>query len=250
MLAGDDHHYARYFNKEHRLNLITSGGGGAYLAPTHQLHNEINVPWMSSTGATHLLNFTLNGAPATDDASATNKRREPRPESLFPRRTISQRLSWLVLLFPLWNPTFCFALGVLYWLMSWFYTTANVRPPRAPEGSKMAVEDLLRDGAGVGLGDRLYYLLAAGREQPAFALVALLVLAMLYFFLAGAKKPRTRMIEGGLHWAVHMLAMSVLTQFLLQWDPAATLASKLSGSQLAGYLAGGPCSRWPSTRWS
>ena len=130
ILAGDDHHYARYFNNDHRLNLITSGGGGAYLAPTHQLHNTIRVPWMSSTGHPHLLKFTLNGAPATDDTSVANPRHEPRPQSLFPRRSISQRLSWLVLGFPLWNPTFCFALGFFYWLMGWFYTTASVRPAR------------------------------------------------------------------------------------------------------------------------
>ena len=151
ILAGDDHHYARYFNNDHRLNLITSGGGGAYLAPTHQLHNTIRVPWMSSTGHPHLLKFTLNGAPATDDTSVANPRHEPRPQSLFPRRSISQRLSWLVLGFPLWNPTFCFALGFFYWLMGWFYTTASVRPARSPDGTTKRIEDILQrvrlDGA-------------------------------------------------------------------------------------------------------
>jgi hypothetical protein len=123
--------------------------------------------------------------------------------------------------------------------MSWFYTTASVRPPRSPEGSKVEIDDLLRDDGWTDLGDRLYSLLAAGREQPAFAFVGLLVLAMLYFFLAGAKKPRTRIIEGGVHWAVHMLAMSMLTQALLIWDPAAMLASSLSRSQLVGYIGQG-----------
>lgn len=239
VLAGDDHHYARYFSKDHRLNLITSGGGGAYLAPTHQMPNEIHVPWMSSTGTVHRLKFTLNGAPATDDASVANPRREPRPESLFPRRTISQRLAWLVLLFPLWNPTFCFALGIFYWLMSWFYMTAYVRPLRSPEGSRMAIEDLMRDGGSIGLGDRIYYLFAAGREQPAFAGVGLLVLGLLYFFLAGARRPGTRAAEAGVHWAVHMLAMSFLAQLMLIWDPAGTIAGKILGSSLGGYFGRG-----------
>ena len=217
LIAGDDHHYARYFNNKHRLNLITSGGGGAYLAPTHQLHRQITVPWMATDGHPHLLNFRLNGAPATDDTSVANPRREPRPESLFPRRSISQRLSWLVLLFPLWNPTFCLALGFLYWLMAWFYTTATVRPPRSPPGTMLRIEDVLRRGDGsIDFWDRIYYLFAAGREQPAFAVVGLLVLALLYKFLAGARKPGTRAVEAGLHWAVHMLAMSVLTQVMLR----------------------------------
>ena len=214
ILAGDDHHYARYFNNDHRLNLITSGGGGAYLAPTHQLHNTIRVPWMSSTGHAHLLKFTLTGAPATDDTSVANPRHEPRPQSLFPRRSISQRLSWLVLGFPLWNPTFCFALGFFYWLMGWFYTTASVRPVRSPDGTTKRIEDIFSESDWMGLGDRIYYLFAAGREQPAFAVVGLLVLAMLYAFLAGAKKPAVRAVEAGGHWAIHMLAMSVLAQVM------------------------------------
>lgn len=214
IIAGDDHHYARYFNKEHRFNLITSGGGGAYLAPTHQLRNKIDVPWMDAGGDPHLLPFTLNGAPSTDDQAAANPRREARPESLFPRRSISQRLSWLVLLFPLWNPTFCFALGIFYWLMAWFYSTASVRPYGATEGTSRRIEDILGDSDWMGLGERIYYLFAAGREQPAFAVVALLILAMLYQFLAGSKKPSFRAVEAGGHWAIHMLAMSVLAQVM------------------------------------
>jgi hypothetical protein len=42
MVSGDWHHYARYSNAEREL--ITCGGGGAYLYPTHQLPETIEVP--------------------------------------------------------------------------------------------------------------------------------------------------------------------------------------------------------------
>ena len=42
MVSGDWHHYARYSNADREL--ITCGGGGAYLYPTHQLPDTIQVP--------------------------------------------------------------------------------------------------------------------------------------------------------------------------------------------------------------
>ena len=42
MLSGDWHHYARYTGEEREL--ITCGGGGAYLSATHRLPEEIQVP--------------------------------------------------------------------------------------------------------------------------------------------------------------------------------------------------------------
>ncbi|MGK5677886.1 metallophosphoesterase [Actinoplanes sp. URMC 104] len=42
MVSGDWHHYARYGNADREL--ITCGGGGAYLYPTHQLPETIEVP--------------------------------------------------------------------------------------------------------------------------------------------------------------------------------------------------------------
>jgi len=42
MISGDLHHYARYSGPDREL--ITAGGGGAYLYPTHELPAEITVP--------------------------------------------------------------------------------------------------------------------------------------------------------------------------------------------------------------
>ncbi|MGC5332103.1 metallophosphoesterase family protein [Micromonospora sp. DT62] len=42
LISGDLHHYARYAGPDRQL--ITCGGGGAYLYPTHQLPERIEVP--------------------------------------------------------------------------------------------------------------------------------------------------------------------------------------------------------------
>ncbi|MGE0853071.1 MAG: hypothetical protein AB7O44_26245 [Hyphomicrobiaceae bacterium] len=45
VIAGDWHHYARYYAHELDTHFITSGGGGAFLHPTHILKNSIAVRW-------------------------------------------------------------------------------------------------------------------------------------------------------------------------------------------------------------
>jgi hypothetical protein len=44
MLSGDLHHYARYAQSDIGRQLITCGGGGAYMAATNHLPEEITVP--------------------------------------------------------------------------------------------------------------------------------------------------------------------------------------------------------------
>ncbi len=45
VIAGDWHHYCRYYAHELDVHFITSGGGGAFLHPTHVLKNNISVRW-------------------------------------------------------------------------------------------------------------------------------------------------------------------------------------------------------------
>lgn len=49
MLSGDLHHYSRYATEDGSRQLITCGGGGAYLSGTHQLPDEITCPHPEST---------------------------------------------------------------------------------------------------------------------------------------------------------------------------------------------------------
>ena len=134
VIAGDWHHYTRYYNADQRFNVITSGGGGAYLAPTHILKPKLHVPWEVETEAGDRqeieLDFVLNGPTSTSDEAAADKT-SPRPESVFPPRRVSRALSWRVpFQFPFFNAPFWLALGVFYWLLSWMYSTAIITPPQ------------------------------------------------------------------------------------------------------------------------
>src|SRR5581483_9724880 len=77
MISGDLHHYARYTGPEREL--ITAGGGGAYLYPTHDLPEEIEVP------------------PPASLARKASPKRTYRLASTYPSRSRSRALSWGVL---------------------------------------------------------------------------------------------------------------------------------------------------------
>ena len=94
MISGDLHHYARYSGPEREL--ITAGGGGAYLYPTHDLPEEIEVP------------------PPASLARKASPKRTYRLTTTFPSRSRSRAMSWGVLWrLPRRNPTFLAFLGVL-----------------------------------------------------------------------------------------------------------------------------------------
>ncbi len=44
ILTGDRHHYAHYAEIDGSRHLVTAGGGGAYLSPTHNLPDELTAP--------------------------------------------------------------------------------------------------------------------------------------------------------------------------------------------------------------
>jgi hypothetical protein len=95
VIAGDWHQYNRYYANELDVHFITSGGGGAFLHPTHVLRNSISVHWPERQEQTEEAagSQTTNPAPVrspegkhtTSASSATPRRR--RPLSTRPCRT-------------------------------------------------------------------------------------------------------------------------------------------------------------------
>lgn len=110
VLSGDLHHYSRYVSEYRNTQFITSGGGGAFLHPTHQLTDEIK-------------NINFQGKPTPLKlAKGKNSSDGAEIEAVFPEREISRALAKGTLKFPLINKQFIAALGTLYaglvWLMS------------------------------------------------------------------------------------------------------------------------------------
>ncbi|MGK5671470.1 metallophosphoesterase family protein [Micromonospora sp. URMC 106] len=98
LISGDLHHYARYAGPDRQL--ITCGGGGAYLYPTHKLPERIEVPPRDTLARR---------------ASAS------RPYDLagrYPDAARSRRYSWGIFpRLPLRNPGFTTLLGTLHTLL-------------------------------------------------------------------------------------------------------------------------------------
>jgi hypothetical protein len=50
VIAGDWHHYSRYYNNELGIQFVTCGGGGAFAHATHGLRSKIGLKWATRTG--------------------------------------------------------------------------------------------------------------------------------------------------------------------------------------------------------
>jgi hypothetical protein len=95
VIAGDWHNYNRYYAHELDVHFITSGGGGAFLHPTHVLRNSISVRWPEY--ATDALDEPGGGAtgvrparpsrPGTTTSVSSATPRRPRAWSSRPCRT-------------------------------------------------------------------------------------------------------------------------------------------------------------------
>ncbi|MEE6261305.1 metallophosphoesterase family protein [Plantactinospora sonchi] len=110
MLSGDLHHYARYSHPDREL--ITCGGGGAYLYPTHKLPERIEVPPRDTLmrRTSHSEPYDLVGR--------------------YPEPAVSRRYGWGIFArLPLRNPGFATLLGILQTML--MLTMAGVALPRA-----------------------------------------------------------------------------------------------------------------------
>jgi hypothetical protein len=101
VIAGDKHHYARYSAVDGDAQRITSGGGGAYLAGTHQLPKSLEVPPRESTDIEKSPPETYRLAKA------------------YPSQTTSRRLRVGVLRLPWQNGSFWGLVGFFYLVIGW-----------------------------------------------------------------------------------------------------------------------------------
>jgi hypothetical protein len=111
VISGDTHHYSRYEGDDGMTQFVTSGGGGAFLHPTHQLAPTVDVyrpedkiTWMKSA----VKSLSL-GSWKTKDGSAR--------EACYPSRADSMIMLRGNLCFPAYNRTFGVVLGAVYWLL-------------------------------------------------------------------------------------------------------------------------------------
>jgi len=103
LLSGDTHHYSRYEAKD-GVQFVTSGGGGAFLHPTHHLEQNITVEWLGLKKS-----LQLGKIPTAKPGGA------PSP-ACYPSKETCQTLVWQNLFFALKNWDFSLLMGAIYWL--------------------------------------------------------------------------------------------------------------------------------------
>jgi hypothetical protein len=166
VIAGDWHHYNRYYAHELDMHFITSGGGGAFLHPTHVLKNNIQVRWperpeeagspvadavgvrpgepwraravnirlkRNTKAAENVVEQAVQDVqdalePLQPEALKGRKRPlQPQAPKCYPTKTRSYLLSLRNVLFPFYNPAFAIGIGILYWLITWEFQTLVTR---------------------------------------------------------------------------------------------------------------------------
>ena len=210
VIAGDWHNYNRYYAHELDVHFITSGGGGAFLHPTHVLKNNISVrwperadeaqgaqadaaagrpgePWQAREYDIRLKRNTHAAGSVVEQAvqdvqdalepfqpTKLRRRRQPLPPQApkcYPSKARSYLLSLRNVLFPFYNPAFAIGIGILYWLITWEFQTLVPRY----EISSGKIDDLV-------LGAPLLSVL---RFMPVYLLQGIIASIALTAMLAG-----------------------------------------------------------------
>ncbi len=170
VIASGGLHYARYKSDRLNLNLITSGGGGAGLHPTHHLPDEIDIDWHYRKSGEELprtarLNFSLLRRRLPNELDGKpEKSIEP---ACYPARKRSRRLAWRCLLFPFLNWRFSLGLGLAYLLFFWLFSHVALVDPSPPGGGErhsVHVQQLMH-----ALSDHVQALWSSGGETASRA---------------------------------------------------------------------------------
>jgi hypothetical protein len=212
VLSGDLHHYARYENSAGDRQRITSGGGGAYLYPTH--HQREHLLLQEPVGT---VDYTL--------------------QACYPPKADSKRIRWgTIWRLPVRNWRLLRLLGGLYFLVA-LLLQAPVRRAAAGAG-------------GVDIGDvpDLWWHLVTSR----WFIYGAMILVPLFVLYAAGKSMVERVPLGIFHTAMHLLVLTWLVPLsacLLDaigiWERSpiaialvvSVLASLVGGSLIGLYLA-------------
>ncbi|MCC2110628.1 MAG: metallophosphoesterase [Hyphomicrobiales bacterium] len=196
IVSGDLHHYSRYHASENDPQLITAGGGGAFVHSTHQLKEELEVPDINSDQQTApTKKFTL-GKGGGDCAC-------------YPDRETCRLLLWRNLGFAVRNWEFSIGIGVVYWIVSWLFVSHDggslFRKWREDAGGE--------DFNAVGwLGDVFSDIV----KTPSLAFIIAGVTMALFFYVDTRR--RVRWPIGILHALAHIILFIVLALVFVSFN--------------------------------
>jgi len=133
IIAGDLHHYTKYVSESTKLQLITSGGGGAFTHPTHDLKKDIEIHQdLAGTGPVKRVREVSKRALRLGLSS--EEKQGPVPfsgKTFYPTRHKSRFLALKNLLLPLHNWRFAVFMGIVYMIYAWVFQIAVSDPTSA-----------------------------------------------------------------------------------------------------------------------
>ena len=188
VLTGDLHHYSRYSDgspqKDNRsdLQLVTAGGGGAFLHPTHTLAESVTLQ---------------NLAPEKDTAT------EFVQQAVFPSKRDSRKLSLRNLYFPILNWELSLFIGFVYTMLAWILET---RMLVGTETASELFQSILASHNG--LGPTLNQVVTMIPKSPEFALVVLLTALGLTAFNENCSG-KLRLLLGAFHTVLHLAGLII-----------------------------------------
>jgi hypothetical protein len=229
VIAGDWHHYARYYTSALDVHFFTSGGGGSFLHPTHGLKNEVTVRWpehsdsaaarvdvdrQSAAGwsAEHY-GIGLMGKHGSAKADAAPevlapKARRQRDAKVYPSKFTSLLLSFKNVFFPVTNPSFGIGIGLIYWIVTWQYY--SVVSQHDISAGKI---DYVDSSTYFSVLARLpLYLMQGMLVSIPFVLMLATLYALIVWYVEGVERPLWRkwtvkLVAGTAHFTAHIVAM-------------------------------------------
>ncbi len=185
ILAGDIHHYARYESADREtdkgdLTLITAGGGGAFMHPTHVLPSNAAISWQHK------------------DRQIFTK------EKCYPPTRTSQNLTYKNLLFLFYNLEFAATLGGIYMLLIWLLEARN---GNGTEPLSRMFETML--ASHISVAGTLVRFFQTIPKSPEFALLVIIFSGALVAFNQ-TPNPKSRVLLGLAHSFAHFTALVII----------------------------------------
>lgn len=201
VLTGDLHHYARFEQDTHNtattntpLQLITAGGGGAFLHPTHTLPDRV---------ALQALEEVTPGTGQTPSSPEAGTVAEIVRRSEWPAQPASRRMTLGNAMFPVTNMQISLFVGFIYTMLAWVLET---RLLVGDANLSMLFHNMLESHQGI--GGTLTRMLAMLPKSPEFALVIVLTALGLTAFNENCRAG-TRILLGAFHTLLHVVGLII-----------------------------------------
>lgn len=194
VLTGDSHHYSRYVSGD--VQYVTSGGGGAFLHPTHQLENK-QFDWEYPMPG---LDYDRAAGPYPRTFTIAQKSKGGK-EALYPDRETSRGLTRHNLGFAFHNPGMVLVFGVAYLIFNWLM---DVNARTTGHGSLVQALNEVTFSSSL-----LSYVKLLFASPWSFILMAAAFGG--YYYFAGGRHGPKRVWIGFTHWAAQTLAAVLVT---------------------------------------